>query len=483
MSGSSRTSSPAGPPSASGTVRRLRGLLGASIVVPGLLYGAAAWQERRILLGEAAARAERTGEVLEQHASAAFHAYELIFARVDEHLRAAPDEDEAARHAYLSSIDRDLREVGSLFLVDAGGRITAHSRFYPVPPSNAGDRDYFKVLASAAGASSVSASQADQVPALDEGGLAVGVPVTGRFSGTPKLNIARAFIGPDGRFAGVIAISVSQDYFEAFYRTLSSSPDDSMALVRSDGAVLSRSPALTAEQLLEMDSPERNRGIVKRLTGGATTFVSPLDHVERIVTYRKLADYPIYVGYGLGTAAVLATWHEHLIIYGLLTLLAATTLSGVTLLALRGAQEEGRIRANLVDEMARREAAEAALRQAQKMEAVGQLTGGIAHDFNNLLAAVLGNLELLAKRLPDDPRLRRYVTGALEGARRGASLTQRMLAFSRRQELEPEAVDVQILVRDMADLLARSIGSTMLRNIAHRGIPTRVSYDLRAGCR
>ncbi|WP_425324337.1 PAS domain S-box protein, partial [Methylobacterium frigidaeris] len=104
------------------------------------------------------------------------------------------------------------------------------------------------------------------------------------------------------------------------------------------------------------------------------------------------------------------------------------------------------------------EQAQAALAQAQKMEAVGQLTGGVAHDFNNLLMAVLGSLELLRKRLPDDPRLLRLLDNAVQGAERGAALTQRMLAFARRQELKPEAVDLARLVRDMTDLLQRSIG-------------------------
>ncbi len=81
-----------------------------------------------------------------------------------------------------------------------------------------------------------------------------------------------------------------------------------------------------------------------------------------------------------------------------------------------------------------------ALAQAQKMEAVGQLTGGVAHDFNNLLMAVLGSLELLRKRLPDDPKLLRLLDNAVQGAQRGAALTQRMLAFARRQQLKPEAV-------------------------------------------
>ncbi|MGU3494324.1 MHYT domain-containing protein [Xanthobacteraceae bacterium A53D] len=102
-----------------------------------------------------------------------------------------------------------------------------------------------------------------------------------------------------------------------------------------------------------------------------------------------------------------------------------------------------------------------ALAQAQKMEAVGQLTGGVAHDFNNLLMAVLGSLELLRRRVPDDPKVVRLIDNAIKGAERGAALTQRMLAFARRQDLNPEPVDLPDLVRGMADLLKRSIGPGM----------------------
>ncbi|HXI75799.1 MAG TPA: response regulator, partial [Steroidobacteraceae bacterium] len=93
-----------------------------------------------------------------------------------------------------------------------------------------------------------------------------------------------------------------------------------------------------------------------------------------------------------------------------------------------------------------RETALAQLFEAQKMDTIGQLTGGVAHDFNNLLMAVLGSLSLLEKRLPEDPRSHRLLQNAVQGAQRGASLTQRLLAFSRRQELKPEAVDVPRLV-------------------------------------
>lgn len=96
--------------------------------------------------------------------------------------------------------------------------------------------------------------------------------------------------------------------------------------------------------------------------------------------------------------------------------------------------------------------------QAQKMEAIGQLTGGIAHDFNNLLMAVLGSLEILKKRMPPDPALSPLVDNAMLGARRGAALTQRMLAFSRRQELQVERIDVSALLRGMMDMVSRSLG-------------------------
>ncbi|HEY4204068.1 MAG TPA: ATP-binding protein [Xanthobacteraceae bacterium] len=117
---------------------------------------------------------------------------------------------------------------------------------------------------------------------------------------------------------------------------------------------------------------------------------------------------------------------------------------------------------DLMKEIAARENAQEQLRQAQKMETIGQLTGGVAHDFNNLLMAVMGNLELLRKRVPEDPRLLRLIDGALQGAERGASLTQRLLAFARQQDLNPTPVDLAGLIRDMIELLERSLGARIV---------------------
>jgi PAS domain S-box-containing protein len=121
---------------------------------------------------------------------------------------------------------------------------------------------------------------------------------------------------------------------------------------------------------------------------------------------------------------------------------------------------------------ARLEETQEALRQAQKMEAVGQLTGGVAHDFNNLLQVVVGNLETLQRRLPDNlGRLKRAADNAMAGAQRAANLTQHLLAFSRRQPLNPRPVAINKLVAGMSDMLRRTLGE-------HVEVDTRLAPDL-----
>ena len=107
-------------------------------------------------------------------------------------------------------------------------------------------------------------------------------------------------------------------------------------------------------------------------------------------------------------------------------------------------------------EVKEREQAEAALRQAQRMEAIGQLTGGVAHDFNNLLTVVSGNAELLYDNAPNDAVLRR-ASAIMRAAERGKRLTRQLLAFSRRQTLRPEPVDLRQRTREIADMLSRSL--------------------------
>jgi signal transduction histidine kinase len=121
----------------------------------------------------------------------------------------------------------------------------------------------------------------------------------------------------------------------------------------------------------------------------------------------------------------------------------------------------------LQTEIAEREATQEALRQAQKLEAVGQLTGGIAHDFNNLLTVVIGNLVLAIGRAGENPAIVLPLQGALQAAERGVALIQRLLAFARKQQLDPQSVDLNHLVAGIADLLRRTLGSQIRLAIAN----------------
>jgi signal transduction histidine kinase/CheY-like chemotaxis protein len=156
-----------------------------------------------------------------------------------------------------------------------------------------------------------------------------------------------------------------------------------------------------------------------------------------------------------------------------------TTLVSVARSALRGRRRQYEARARLtslagsqadlrqanetlearVDERTREhQSALAQLHEAQKLETLGQLTGGVAHDFNNLLTPVIGSLDLLRRRLPEDEKSQRLIDGALQAASRAATLVQRLLAFARRQDLQPRSIDIISLLAGMQDLIARSIG-------------------------
>jgi PAS domain S-box-containing protein len=114
--------------------------------------------------------------------------------------------------------------------------------------------------------------------------------------------------------------------------------------------------------------------------------------------------------------------------------------------------------AKVTRDLTEKRAADERLRQAQKMEAIGQLTGGVAHDFNNLLTAIIGNLELLVTAMPTQERAQRYAAAALRAASRGSRLTEHLLAFSRRQELRPEIVSINRLLNDIVMLCQRTVG-------------------------
>ena len=158
---------------------------------------------------------------------------------------------------------------------------------------------------------------------------------------------------------------------------------------------------------------------------------------------------------------LVAEWHRNLMMSAVLVMIVFAGVIAFVMVrrARRHATDMQAANLALHAEMLQRETAEAQLRQSQKMEALGQLTGGVAHDFNNMLAVIVGNLEMLMRRLPEqEVRNHKLAENAFNGAMRAAELTRSLLAFSRQQPLKPKAIDVNQCVRDMSVMLRRAIG-------------------------
>ena len=439
-------------------------LIAISVLLPMVLFAFAAWTSYCETLREAEARVERTVRILEEHALKVFETHRLVIQQVNGRLRFmdwSREADRADLHALLARLQDELDQVSTITVTDAEGRMRASGRVYPVDPTvNFADRDYFQALKS-----------------TDQTLPYVSSAYPGRQSGQLIFNLAgRAYTAPGERFVGTVAVSADRGYFETFYKSVDPSASHSVILVRGDGAILASEPKLAILQLPESSALRHQ---IRLSAAGAYTMRSRLDGVDRIFAYHQIGSYPVYVRFGLSKATALEPWRATLFNYGIVAVLASLALVAASALAVRQTQRERLARrrweetaAALQAEAIERGRIEGQLRQSQKMEAVGRLTGGVAHDFNNLLTAVIGSLDLLRRRPGSlDERGERLVANALEGAERAASLTNRLLAFSRQQPLQPVRVDANQLVDGMSDLLRRTLGETI-------AIETRLAGDL-----
>jgi two-component system NtrC family sensor kinase len=232
----------------------------------------------------------------------------------------------------------------------------------------------------------------------------------------------------------VIEISVLSSEFTRFYSRIVSSPGLQYAMIRDDGVILARYPVLTVPGLRLDANSGFSRTVAASPLGGYYTARSEVDDVERRFGIRRLPGYPIYMSAGIDTSEMRSDLIDGMgvhLIYGVpATLVLFGALANVLVRTRR-----------LYAEQDRREAAEDTLRQVQKMEAIGRLSGGIAHDFNNLLMIIIGNLEIVQRMVEAgnlvQARAQRSIGNAMLGAKRAAALTQRLLAFSRQQPLNP----------------------------------------------
>jgi two-component system, NtrC family, sensor kinase len=426
----------------------LRSLLGASLAVPLLLLAVAAWQNFRLVKVQAEQQVMIEAGQLHEHAFRAIETYALVLAWIDDRIHGLDwdrIEHDDGLHRFLLDLET-LPQIGGVSIIDGAGRLRASGRFFPAPPADASDRDAF-------------AAHKQQ-----DAGIFVGHEKPDPLTSEPYFDISRRRSTSDASFDGVIVVSARPQYFSDFFSTVSRNENFSALLVRSDGSVLVRFPPLHGPLVFSSDRPIM-QAIARNPDRGLFWGRGGTDGIERLFGYQRIEGYPLYVAFGIPTRGVLAAWRANLVDYLLFAVPASLGLFCMTLFAVRQLQQQKvatwrwqTTAQRLKREMNRRTRAETELHQAQKMEALGQLTGGVAHDFNNLLTVLQGCLEMLNGRQRDE-RLQARVEMALGTIERGEKLTGQLLAFARRQPLTIERVDVNGLLRRMAELLARTVGS------------------------
>ena len=426
-------------------VRLLKLMMVASLVLPAAVFIYASWVTYHDIETAADERIERSIDVMQQQALRVFETVQRTFAEVDEVVRGMSNGDilaaQVSLHTRLDRIKGVMPQVQTIMIIGRDGRPLASSRMETVQANaDFSGRDYFVVQEKADAGAYVSEVRAPRLPG----------------NGDDFFVLSHRLYAEDGTFQGIIAVSIRPDYFENFYKLVGQTPGSFYALVRSDGAILARVPEDRANTRQLSSNSMFNTAIRRGEERGLFTVKSEIDAIPRRIGFRKLEGFPVYALAGTETGEIQSEWLSQISSYLMFGLPASLLLFGVLWIALKRTER-------LHEEAERREMAEDALRQAQRLEAIGQLTGGVAHDFNNLLMIVSGTVQ----------RLRRYVTGEKEtqlldtitnATERGGSLTRQLLAFSRRQMLQPSVIDLSEHLPEIKEMLSRSLrGDIVIR--------------------
>ena len=431
-------------------LRLLKTMLVASIVIPVTAFAYASWINYQNAVARADEQLAASLNILSQHASGIFQSVDLTFTAVDAMLGDLTDEQIKASdqtlHLQLGKLEKSVKAIDAILVADRNGHTIVSSALFPVLSGlDVADWDYFL-------------AQVER-----DASTYVGAASRSRVRQETFFGISRRRPLRDGQFNGIIMISVTPKVFSEFYRQLGSDTTASFTLSKSDGAILARFPMPAGDVTHFRPDSGFMLSVVDHPEGGFVTTSYSVDDVQRRFAYLKLGYADLYVSDGIQTDTIMLGWMRAMATHLIFGIPATLVLFTLVLLAMR------RTRA-LYAEAERRDLAEQALRQSQKMEAVGQLTGGVAHDFNNLLTIIIGNLGI-AKRGVVEARAERALNNALVGAERAAQLTQRLLAFSRRQPLNPRVLDINKLIVAISDLLTRTLGENVqLETISGAGL-------------
>jgi len=400
-------------------MRSPRAFMGLSLAGLATIVALASWYDRGIALRAAEDRVQSTVGLMREHALNVFQTQELVYEQI--RLRMAGlDWDAISRSEDLASSLQETRnrmsQISSIWLADSTGHVRASSGLpYPRSLTFENRHDF-------------------RAHRESDHGMLVGEQHLGTFGLTWRRSSS------SGGFDGVIGIEIGVESFENFFRGLDPEEPHRAVLVRADGAVLSPSPG-SDEPLRFPPTSELMRSIASGVQNENWS-VAP-NGIAHFFRWRQLDPYLVYVGYAVDEDVAVASWHRRILIYAIIGAAVWAALCVIAYLA------------------SRRAAAEAALEQAQRMEAIGQLASGVAHDFNNVLTAVIGNVDLIALDRQATRRVRQFAEAALRAAHRGSSLTAQLLAFARRQPLQAKAARIDGLLDGMLPLIKNAVGETI----------------------
>src|SRR4051794_7108544 len=438
------------------SIRLLYGILVASVALPAALFVYASWLGYHNNQIVADRQIDRSRDVVTEHALKVFETVERSIAEINEVVRDMPDErisaNEENLHRRLERLADSSEQIKSVWVFDKNGHALVNSLAFPAPSIDFSDRDYFKVHVER------------------DIGIYIGEVLRPRppYGGAPFFGVSRRRSSPDGSFNGVIQASLLPEYFTGFYEKISREPGSYASLIRDDGLILARYPSHEVTSLLP------NGDLLKAIrtqSEGTLLLTSKLDNIERKVAYRKVAGFPVFVVAGLETGAIRAQWFSQMASHLIFGLPATAALVAIVLLALRRTR-------HFHEEAARRQVAENALKQSQRLEALGQLTGGVAHDFNNLLMVVGGSAQRL-KRRHHDPADLRSLDMIESAVRKGTNLTRQLLSFARRQSLSPKVIDLVDCIEKFRGILHQSVpGDIEIEfKAAQRRVPVKIDPD------